>query len=110
MARSRPTRRRIGLRWLALGLVALVAFLYWRPVNNYVETRRTLDQRRAQVRSLRAQKQALERRLEASTSPAALAREARRLGFVEPGQHLYIVKGIDGWERDRRGTLADGGR
>jgi hypothetical protein len=51
----------------------------------------------------------LERRLAASTSTEALAREARRLGFVKPGQHLYIVKGIPAWLRAHEASLRDGG-
>jgi hypothetical protein len=37
--------------------------------------------------------------LRASTSIAALAREARRLGYVRPGEHLFIVKGIAAWKK-----------
>ncbi len=32
-------------------------------------------------------------RLERATSLDALAREARRIGFVRPEEHLFIVKG-----------------
>ena len=106
----RRRSRRIAPRWLALGLLALVAFLYWRPVSNYVETHTMVEQRRAEVRSLRAQNRTLERRLAASSSRAALAREARRLGYIEPGQHLYIVTGIPGWKAARGATLDRGGR
>lgn len=101
---------RIPLRWLALGLLVLAAYFYWRPVANYVETHRMVEERRAQVQSLRAQKAELERRLAVSRSPEALAREARRLGFVKPGQHLYIVKGIRRWAREHGATLDRGGR
>jgi cell division protein FtsB len=86
----------------------LVAVLYWRPVSSYLSTRAALDHRRAEVRSLQAEKGALERRLAASTSDAALAREARRLGLIRPGQHLYIVKGIGAWLRAHRDTLGGG--
>ena len=42
---------------------------------------------------------ALERRLAEADTPEALAREARRLGYVKPGERLFIVKGIDAWRR-----------
>jgi hypothetical protein len=32
-------------------------------------------------------------------SDAALAREARRIGYVKPGERLFIVKGISSWQR-----------
>jgi Flp pilus assembly protein TadB len=89
-------------RWLAVGGLVLVAFLYWRPIARYVETRSTLAERREEVRQPRRQKATLERRLTAATSTEALKREARRLGFVEPGQHLYIVRGIPAWLKAHR--------
>lgn len=98
----RPAFTVLLRRWLVLGAVVLVAFLYWKPISRYVATRAALESRRAEVRQLRRERAALQRRLAASTSSEALAREARRLGFVKPGQHLYIVKGIDAWLRAHR--------
>lgn len=96
----RASRRRIVLRWLALGGVALVAFLYVRPVKTYLDTRSSLSRRHAEVVQLRAQKAGLQRRVAVSSSLDALALEARRLGYVKPGEHLFIVKGIGAWRRD----------
>ena len=76
-----------------------MAFLYYRPLASYVETRNELGNRRGQVVVLRAEKVRLERRLARTTSDAALAREARRIGFVKPGEQLFIVKGIGTWRR-----------
>jgi cell division protein FtsB len=86
-------------RWLVLGVVAFVAFLYYQPLRSYLETRHALAERSAEVRALDAQRQALERRLATQTSNAALLREARRLGYVKPGERLFIVKGISAWRR-----------
>lgn len=105
----RPPKAALFRRWLAVGAIVLVAFLYWRPIARYLDARASLTQRRAEVRDLRRQKAALERRLAVSTSSDALAREARRLGFVKPGQHLYIVKGIPAWLRARGASLRDDG-
>ena len=79
-----------------------MAFLYYRPLASYVETRNELGNRRGQVVVLRAEKVRLERRLARTTSDAALAREARRIGFVKPGERLFIVKGIGAWQRRHR--------
>ena len=38
-----------------------------------------------------------------------LGREARRIGFVKPGERLFIVKGIVEWRRARRATMRGGG-
>ena len=76
-----------------------MAFLYYRPISSYLQTRSELGARRAQVVALRAEKARLERRLARTTSDAALAREARRIGYVKPGERLFIVKGIAAWQR-----------
>ena len=76
-----------------------MAFLYYRPLSSYLETRSELGARRAQVVALRAEKVRLERRLARNTSDAALAREARRIGYVKPGERLFIIKGIAAWQR-----------
>jgi hypothetical protein len=62
------------------------------------------------VAVLRARKRELERRLDASRSPQALAREARRLGLVKEGEQLFIVKGVDAWKRARGATIDRGDR
>jgi cell division protein FtsB len=94
LLREQPLRR-----WLALGVLAFVGFLYYQPLRTYVETRQALGERSAEVRALAAQRDALEQRLAARTSNAALLREARRLGYVKPGERLFIVKGIRAWRR-----------
>jgi cell division protein FtsB len=97
--KARARRTTLLLRWSLLGTAALVAFLYYRPLASYVETRATLNERAAEVRSLREEKFRLEQRLADSSTTVALAREARRMGLVRPGERLYIVKGIKDWRR-----------
>lgn len=105
MARARrKTRKRIPrgrflLRWLVLAVLGFVAFLYYQPARTYFETREVLEERAAEVESLRAERRSLEHRLAEADTPEALVREARRLGFVKPGEQLFIVKGIDAWRR-----------
>jgi cell division protein FtsB len=84
-----------------LGALVLVGFLYYRPLTSYVETRRDVGRRHGEVVELRAERARLERRLAKSTSVAALRREARRIGYVRPGERLFIVKGIPEWRRAR---------
>ena len=104
----RPTRASLVRRWLALGAVVLVAYFYYHPLRTYFETRSELSQRRTEVAQLAAQKRELEHRLAASASADALARAALALGYVRPGEHLYIVKGVEAWRRAH--TLAPDGR
>ena len=91
----RPTRL------LALGGIALIGFLYWKPIKTYFETKHELQRQQAQVAELRAQKLRLEQRIATSLSGEGLVREARRLGLVQPGERLFIVKGIDAWRAKR---------
>ena len=49
--------------------------------------------------ALQAERTRLERRLVLAQSVETLGREARRLGYVKPGERLFIVKGILQWQR-----------
>ena len=99
--RSGASRRAIVRRWLAVVALGVCAFLYYRPVVNYLDTRAEVERRQAEVRALETQKRDLTRRLGAQTSAATLLRDARRLGYVKPGERLFIVKGIPEWRRAR---------
>jgi cell division protein FtsB len=96
---SRRRRRIPVLRWAAVATLAVVALLYYRPVRSYLETRSSVMARQAEVRELRAKRDRLARRLEDAETPEALARRARKLGLVKPGEQLFIVKGIEEWRR-----------
>ena len=109
MARRRSARSTVLRRWLAVGALALVGLLYVKPFHAYLQTRNALDARRAEVRALEAQKRSLEHRLAVSSSLTALEREARRLGYVKPAEHLYIVKGISAWRKRLRASLRSRG-
>lgn len=98
----RPARSVIVRRWLAVGALALVALLYYRPMKAYLDAKGELAQRRVAVQHLQQERSRLERRLGASTSIATLSREARALGYVRPGEHLFIVKGINEWRHRLR--------
>lgn len=108
---ARRTRRRPPLmRWLAVATILVVGLLYYRPLKSYLDTKASLEERAAQVRTLRAERDELARKVAESDTPDALARRARRLGLVKPGERLFIVKGIDEWRaRQNAGTRIGGG-
>ena len=101
----RPARLIVFRRWLAVGALVLVALLYYRPIKAYIDARGQLAEHRQLVQTLRTDKTRLEHRLGSSTSIATLAREARALGYVRPGERLYIVKGINHWRKQQRASL-----
>ena len=104
--RSRARRRPPFVRWLAVATILVVGLLYYRPLKSYVETRSALQERAEEVRLLRAERDELARKVAESDTPEALARRARKLGLVKPGERLFIVKGIDEWRESR---IGDGG-
>jgi hypothetical protein len=104
--RALPTRTL--LRWSLLLVVGVVAFLYYRPLTTYFETRAAVEARAAEVRELEAVNARLQERLERSATLAALSREARRSNLVRPGERLFIVKGIAEWRQAQRTMLRDG--
>jgi cell division protein FtsB len=92
-----PRRRRI---WIALAIGAcLTGLLYYGPVKSYISTSHQLAARRAEVKALRQEKAQLEQRLAISGTGPALLAEARLLGYVRPGEHLFIVRGVKEWLR-----------
>jgi len=90
--------RRFRVLWL-IGIVAISVYLYYRPLASYFDTKHELAQSRTEVEALQVAKERLEQRLAFSGSVEATRREARRLGFVRPGEQLFIVKGIPAWRQ-----------
>jgi cell division protein FtsB len=91
-------------RWLLPVVVfGVVGFLYVRPIGTYLETRNQLGERQAEVTMLRAQRARLDGRLGQATSVDGLARQARRIGYVRPGEHLFIVEGTAAWTKQHGG-------
>ena len=114
MASRRPSGRRAPRvahlrRWLAVAVVGLVAFLYYHPLTHYLDARGDVARADSQVRGLEATHAQLQRQLSAQTSTEALIREARRLAYVQPGERLFIVKGIPEWREARRVRIGGDG-
>src|SRR3981189_3455198 len=93
MLRLRPTRL------LAIGGIALVAFLYWKPTQTYLHKNQELQARQAEVRALRVEKAQLQQRIAQAATGGQLVREARRLGLVKQHEKLFIVRGITTWRK-----------
>ena len=103
MAARKKRRRRLGgpiaRRWFAVGALILVGLLYYRPLHDFVDARSQRAVRVAAVRQLEKVHTALERRLKRASSVTVLEQEARSLGYILPGEHLFIVKDIPQWRR-----------
>ncbi|HJQ75563.1 MAG TPA: septum formation initiator family protein [Gaiellaceae bacterium] len=97
--RRRPLGGPIARRWFAVGALLLVGLLYYRPLHDYFDARSQQAVRVAAVHKLRREQATLERRLRRASSLTVLASEARSLGYIRPGEHLFIVKDIPQWRR-----------
>ena len=97
----RPPPASLVRRWVALGGLVLVATLYVQPLRSYLDSHGTVAAQAAEVRALQREHAVLERRLAHGSTDTALLREARRLGYIKPGEHLFIVQGIDAWRAER---------
>jgi cell division protein FtsB len=101
--RKQPSRRppvsTLVRRWSLVAVVLIVGYFYYHPIRAYFSTKGELGSTRAEVRRLQEQKNELAQRLSSASSTQALARAARELGYVRPGEHLFIVKGIEAWEQ-----------
>ena len=67
-----------------------------------------LPSRRAEVSQLAAQQPALQQRLDASDQPRRARPRGAPLGYVRPGEHLFIVKGIEAWKQAHTTIDGDG--
>ena len=105
--RKSRSRRQLRLVWL-VGLVAVSVYLYYRPLASYFQTRNDLAAQQASLTALRTRKSELELGLASATSVQATQREARRIGYVRPGEQLFIVKGIPAWRAAQRSLRRHG--
>jgi cell division protein FtsB len=97
---ARAPRRRSGIRWDRVGRIALLATLviilglYISPARHWLQQSRTAGEQKRELESLTVQNVALKKRVRALKNPAALEREARRLGMVRQGERPYVVEGL----------------
>jgi cell division protein FtsB len=109
-ARSRrPPTATLARRWLAVVLVFLIGYAYYHPLRSWLSTRSELDSRRAEVTQLASQRKELQQRAQAALQLDSLDREARQLGYIRPGEHLFIVKGITAWQKAHSRITPGGG-
>jgi cell division protein FtsB len=88
------------IRWDRLGRTALlcvlvgIVTLYVGPARSYFQVRGEAAEKHAQVQRLEREHKRLEARRKALTQPATLEREARRLGYVKPGEKAYVIEDL----------------
>ena len=105
-ARTKPravaggTASRPPIRWdrvsrLALLVVMVVlAGLFIGPALSYVSTWQKAKHERAMVASLKRSNARLKAQHAALMHPVVLEREARGLGMTEPGERIFVLRGL----------------
>ena len=104
--RRRTARRRsrsaLALRGIGLLVLVVIAVGYVQPLRAYRDAQDEVAARQALVDRIARDNTALEERLAEAGTAGFVEREARRLGLVRPGERLFIVTGVDEWNRARR--------
>jgi cell division protein FtsB len=97
MARRSRKRSRVSraFRLLGAGALVVIAFAYVSPLRAYLDARREVTSRKAELVLLEREQAKLDRRLAASGTDEFVTQEARRLGLVRPGEQLFIVRGLE---------------
>ena len=98
----RPSRSALALRWIGALVLVAIAVGYVQPLRAYRDAQADVAVAEAQVDRIARDNAELETRLEEAGTAAFVEREARRLGLVKPGERLFIVTGVDEWNRARR--------
>jgi cell division protein FtsB len=74
-------------------VLVVVAGLYVQDAMSYLATRSQANQQQAIVRRLARENAALAREQQSLQDPATIARTARALGMVLPGERPYVMMG-----------------
>jgi cell division protein FtsL len=94
MAHRRPSRSKLALRWVGAAVLVLIALSYVHPLTSYRHARSEVSQRKAAIAQLERSNDELAQKLMDTGKSEFVIREARRLGLVREGEHLFIVKGV----------------
>jgi cell division protein FtsB len=79
-----------------------VAVGYVQPLRAYRDASANVAERKVEVERIAAANTQLEQRIAETETAEFVAREARKLGLVRPGERLFIVTGIEEWKQERR--------
>jgi cell division protein FtsB len=77
-----------------LGVLMVIVYLYVGAVRSYLATHHEAGRRQALIGRLERANSELRSRRTALRSPATLARDARALGMIRPGERAYVVTGL----------------
>lgn len=88
------------IRWDRVGRVALlcvllgIVALYVGPARSYFTAVGEAKEKHGEVQRLEDEHERLRARRQALSEPETLEREARRLGYVKPGEKAYVIEDL----------------
>jgi len=94
MACRRPSRSKLALRWIGAAILVVIAISYIHPLASYRHAQKEVRDRQAAITALERDNAELTKKLMDAGKSEYVVREARRLGLVREGEHLFIVKGV----------------
>ncbi len=97
--RARLRRRRLLGRWLTAAVLLGVAVAYIQPVQSFQTAESEVTRKQAEVETLERKREKLKKRLAVAETDAFIEREARTHGLVRPGETLFLIQGIEKWQR-----------
>jgi cell division protein FtsB len=93
-APARPIRwDRVG-RCALLAVFAVIVLLYIGPARSLIQAWGQSKERHAEVSRLEHENARLTARKRALQRPGTMEREARRLGYVKPGERAYVIRDL----------------
>jgi cell division protein FtsB len=99
--RRAPARPNLpAIRWDRVGRCALLAVflgivvLYIGPATKLIQAIGQSKSRNAEVQSLQRENTRLSARKRDLLRPGTMEREARRLGYVKPGERAYVIRDL----------------
>ena len=97
----RRSRRRFG-SWLAIAVFVGVSLAYVQPIKSYQDARSEIVEKENFVIELKQKRDKLKRKLVLAERDTFIVQEARTHGLVRPGETLFLVQGIEKWQRLER--------
>lgn len=97
--RLRLHRRRRLARWLAAALLIGVAVAYVQPAKSFQTAKSEVARKQSEVETLERKRDRLKKRVALAATDTFVEREARTIGLVRPGETLFLIQGVEKWER-----------
>ena len=88
---------------MMLGVVVAIAISYVGPVRGYLAQRDALRVQEKQLSAMEARRDTLAAQVKALTTLPVLEQRARQLGMVRPGEHAFVIQGLERTGRPARG-------